>query len=256
MPIPPYDERGAGPAVLFGHGTMMDRTMFADQLAGLSDGYRVVAFDHRARTASWEGPYTLDDLADDVVALLDALGLERCVLAGMSMGGFMALRFALRHQSRLDGLVLVDTLAAAPISPHEELFHGLKDGGPLPEPVVEWHADIVFGETTKREQPELVEHWKERWRALTGASVYWESGSWLRRENVAPRLPEIAVPTLVVHGEEDGILPMSGAEEMADRVQRGRLARIPRAGHTANAEQPQVVNDALRSFLDEVYAGA
>jgi 3-oxoadipate enol-lactonase len=91
---------------------------------------------------------------------------------------------------------------------------------------------------------------------LTGASVYWESGSWLRREDVAPRLPEIAVPTLVIHGEEDGILPMSGAEEMAARVQRGRLARIAGAGHTANAEQPEAVNDALRSFLDEVYGGA
>jgi pimeloyl-ACP methyl ester carboxylesterase len=241
--------------VLFGHGTMMDRTMFSEQLAGLSDRYRVIAFDHRARTANWAGPYTLDDLADDCVELLDSLDVERCVLGGMSMGGFMALRFALRHQDRLDGLVLIDTLAAAPISPHEDLFHSLRGGGPLPEEVVEWHADIVFGETTKREQPGLVEHWKDRWRHLTGASVYWESGSWLRREDVAPRLPEITVPMLVIHGEEDEILPMTGAEEMAERVQNGRLARIAGAGHTANAEQPETVNAALRAFLDDVYAG-
>jgi len=253
MPIPPFDERGSGPAVLFGHGTMMDRSMFAPQLEGLSDRYRVIAFDHRARTGAWKGPYTLDDLADDVVLLLDSLGIERCVLGGMSMGGFMALRFALRHQNRLDGLVLIDTLAAAPISPHEELFHGLKDAGPLPEEVVEWHADIVFGPTTKRERPDLVEHWKERWRHLSGDSVYWESGSWLRREDVVARLPEIRVPTLVVHGEEDGILPMSGAEVMAERVQNGRLARIAGAGHTANTEQPEAVNAALREFLAAVY---
>jgi pimeloyl-ACP methyl ester carboxylesterase len=256
MAIPPFDERGAGPAVLFAHGTMMDRTMFATQLDELSDAYRTIAFDHRARTPSWEGPYTLDDLADDCVELLDSLAIDRCVLGGMSMGGFMALRFALRHQDRLDGLVLIDTLAAAPTSPHEELFHGLKGGGPLPEEIVEWHADIVFGETTKRAQPWLVELWMERWRALTGAAVYWESASWLRREDVAPRLPEIAVPTLVIHGTEDVILPMSGAEEMADRVQRGRLARIPGAGHNANAEQPGAVNSALRAFLDDVYADA
>src|SRR5579871_554502 len=162
MPTPPFDERGSGPAVLFGHGTMMDRSMFAPQLEGLADRYRVIAFDHRARTGAWEGPYGLDELADDVVALLDSLAIERCVLGGMSMGGFMALRFALRHQERLDGLVLIDTLAAAPRSPHEELFASLKDGGPLSEHVVEWHADIVFGETTKRERPELVEHWRER----------------------------------------------------------------------------------------------
>jgi pimeloyl-ACP methyl ester carboxylesterase len=232
---------------------MMDRSMFADQIAGLQDSFRVIAFDHRARTASWRGPYTLDDLADDCVELLDSLGLERCVLGGMSMGGFMALRFALRHPDRLEGLVLIDTMAEAPISPHEELFQSLADGGPLPEDVVEWHADIVFGETTKREKPELVEHWRNRWRRLTGASVYWESGSWLRREDVSPRLPEIAVPTLVIHGEEDGILPMASAELMAERVQRGRLVRVAGAGHTSNAEQPEVVNAALREFLGEVY---
>ena len=253
MPIPPYDERGSGPLVLLSHGTMMDRTMFADQLTGLGDAYRVVAFDHRARTAHSVGPYTLDDLADDCVELLDSLGAERCVLGGMSMGGFMALRFALRHQERLDGLVLIDTLASAPVSPHQGLFGSLAGGGALPEEVVEWHAGIVFGETTKRARPEFVTHWQERWRGLTGDAVYWESHSWLRREDVAPRLGEIAVPTLVIHGEEDGILPMSGAQEMAEGVRHGRLARISGAGHTANAEQPAAVNDALRAFLEDVY---
>ena len=256
MSIPPYDERGTGPAILFGHGTMMDKSMFGEQLSGLSDNYRVIAFDHRARTANWDGPYTLDDLANDCVELLDSAGIERCVLGGMSMGGFMALRFALHHQHRLDGLVLIDTLAAAPISPHEDLFRSLKDGGPLPEEVVEWHADIVFGETTKRERPELISHWMERWNDLTSASVYWESASWLRREDVVPRLPEIAVPTLVIHGEEDGILPMAGAEEMANRVQHGTLARIAGAGHTANAEQPAAVNAVLREFLEGIYTVA
>jgi pimeloyl-ACP methyl ester carboxylesterase len=254
MPIPPHDEAGSGPAVLFGHGTMMDRSMFQPQLGGLSDVYRVIAFDHRARTDNWRGPYSLDDLADDVVELLDSLEIERGVLGGMSMGGFMALRFALRHEDRLAGLVLIDTLAAAPTSPHEELFGSLCDGGPLDESIVVWHADIVFGPTTKRENPDLVEHWKERWRRLTGASVYWESASWLRREDVAERLPEIAVPTLVIHGEEDEILPMEGAEQMATDVQRGRLFRVAGAGHTSNTERPDEVNAALRAFLDEVYA--
>jgi pimeloyl-ACP methyl ester carboxylesterase len=232
---------------------MMDRSMFETQLEDLSDTYRVIAFDHRARTDKWRGPYSLDDLADDVVELLDSLDIERCVLGGMSMGGFMALRFALRHQERLAGLVLIDTLAEAPVSPHEELFGNLRDGGPLDEGIVEWHADIVFGPTTKSESPQLVEHWKERWRRLRGASVYWESASWLRREDVAARLPEIAVPTLVIHGDEDEILPMEGAKQMAAHVQRGRLVRIPGAGHTSNAEQPTMVNAALREFLDEVY---
>lgn len=252
MAIPLYDEAGTGEAVVLAHGTMMDRSMFAHQLAALSGSARIIAIDQRARTEIWRGPYSLDDLADDCIDLLDALGIERCVLGGMSMGGFMALRFALRHPERLSGLILIDTMAEAPISPHEALFQSLKEAGPLTDDVVEWHADIVFGDMTKREQPDLVEHWKDRWRRLTGASVYWESASWLRREDVAARLPEITVPTLVVHGEEDGILPMRSAESIASGVQHGTLLRVAGAGHTSNVEQPEVVNEALRQFLSTV----
>jgi pimeloyl-ACP methyl ester carboxylesterase len=253
MPIPPHDEAGEGPPVLFGHGTMMDRTMFAPQLADLSDEFRAIAFDHRARTRDWRGPYSLDDLADDCVALLDRLEIERAVLGGMSMGGFMAYRFALRHPDRLAGLILIDTMAEAPRSPHEDLFGSLRDSGPLPDDVVEWHADIVFGATTKRERGDLVDAWKERWRWLRGAAVYWESKTWLRREDISPRLGEIAVPALVVHGAEEEILPLDSAERAAAAMPQGRLFKVEEAGHTANLERPDLVNPAIRSFLHEVW---
>lgn len=253
MPIPPHEERGEGPPIVFAHGTMMDRTMFAAQLADLSDEFRAIAIDQRARTESWRGPYGLDDLADDVVELLDDLGIERTVLAGMSMGGFMAYRFALRHPDRIAGLVPIDSMAEAPLSPHEELFGSLRDGGPLPESVVEWHAEIVFGATTKRERTDLVEEWKERWRRLQGAAVYWESASWLRREDVSPRLGEIEVPALVVHGVEEEILPLDSAERAAAALPKGRLFKVEGAGHTSNTERPDLVNPALREFLHEVW---
>src|SRR5258708_5014854 len=126
MPVPPYDEAGRGPAIVFSHGTMMDRSMFRPQLDALSRSFRVIAFDHRARTANWRGPYSLDDLASDCLALLDALGIERCVLGGMSMGGFMALRLALRHPERLNAMILIDSMASAPLSPNEGFFRSLK----------------------------------------------------------------------------------------------------------------------------------
>lgn len=253
MSIPPHDERGEGPPIVFAHGTMMDRTMFAPQLAALGDEFRAIAFDQRARTERWEGPYTLDDLADDCAALLDGLGIERTVLAGMSMGGFMAYRFALRHPDRIAGLVPIDSMAEAPLSPHEELFGSLRDGGPLPESVVEWHAEIVFGATTKRERGDLVEEWKARWRRLRGAAVYWESSCWLRREDVAGRLGEIEVPALVVHGVEEEILPLDSARRAAEALPAGRLLEVEGAGHTSNLERPDLVNPALREFLHEVW---
>ncbi|MDY7081970.1 MAG: alpha/beta hydrolase, partial [Halobacteria archaeon] len=78
--------------IVFSHGTLMNRTMFRPQLDALKNECRVVAYDSRSRTERWEGPYSLDDLANDCLALVDALDIDSFVLAGMSMGGYMALR--------------------------------------------------------------------------------------------------------------------------------------------------------------------
>jgi pimeloyl-ACP methyl ester carboxylesterase len=80
--------------------------------------------------------------------------------------------------------------------------------------------------------------------------VYWETASWLRREDLTARLGEISVPTLVIHGEEDVIIPITAGEEMANGVQNGRLVRIADAGHTPNLEDPDAVNAAISDFLE------
>ena len=110
-PTPAYDERGSGRPVVFSHGTLMDRTMFDPQVEALAGSYRVIAYDHPARTGGWAEQYSLGDLVDNCIGLLDALEIERCVLAGMSMGGFMAIELALRHPERLDGLIIIDAIA-------------------------------------------------------------------------------------------------------------------------------------------------
>lgn len=255
MSVPPYDEAGSGSAIVLSHGTMMDRSMFGPQLASLSRWFRVIAFDHRARTGRWEGPYSLDDLTGDCLDLLDELGIEKCVLGGMSMGGFMALRLALQHPERLSAMILIDSMASAPLSPNEPFFQSLKDSGPLSEAVVKRNAGILFGATTTREKRDLVAAWKARWRNLTGASVYWETASWLRREDLSSRLNEITVPTLVIHGEEDNIIPIAAGEEIAECVQNGRLFRVPNAGHTSSLEEPDAVNAAIRGFVQSLRLG-
>ena len=88
---------GDGPAVVFSHGTMMDKSMFGPQIDGLSTRPPVIAFDQQARTERWQPRYDLHDLVEDCYSLLRQLELERCVLGGMSMGAFMALEFALAH---------------------------------------------------------------------------------------------------------------------------------------------------------------
>lgn len=249
-------DRGDGPPLVLSHGTLMDRTMFAPQVAAFSDDYRVVAYDSRARTDRYAGPYDLYDLADDCAALMDAKGIDSTVLGGMSMGGFMALRFAERYPERLEGLVFVDS-TAGPHAEHEieqygEMIETTREAGEVPEQLAGVVKQLLFGATTNREDPELVEDWVDRWLTYPGEAVYHEVDSWLERPDFTDELDDIDVPALVVHGEEDVALEPDRADSLVERLDASR-ASIPEAGHSSNLEQPDPVNEAIRSFLEEVY---
>ena len=247
---------GAGQPVVFAHGTLMDRTMFQPQLEALAPDYRAVAYDLRARTDQYASTYDLADLATDCGAVLDGLDEERAVIGGMSMGGFMALRFALAFPERVDGLILIDSMA----TPHEPAER--ETYGQLVEPLEGTHEPVarslaeavvgyLFGETTRETNPALVEAWVDRWATYPGAALYNELHAWLERPDVTDRLAEIDVPVLVVHGEEDPSIDPSRAEPMLAELPDARMELIPKAGHTSTLEAPDRVNEAITSFLDE-----
>jgi pimeloyl-ACP methyl ester carboxylesterase len=235
-------------------GTMMDRTMFAPQADELSRDFRVIAYDSRGRTSDrWEGPYDLDDLADDCIALLDRLEIDRCTLAGMSMGGFMALRLALRYPERLDALILLNTISGPYQSRNRAGWELLRGRASVPREWAALLASQVFGKTAQVSQPELVSHWIEKWASQSGDAVYWEVMSWVGREDLNPRLHELSLPVLIVHGDEEEFWSFDVVEEMAGLLSNARLVVVPKAGHTAQLERPEVVNAHLREFLREVY---
>jgi pimeloyl-ACP methyl ester carboxylesterase len=253
-----YDARGAGDAVVFSHGMLMDRTMFAPQLEALSGEYRTVAFDHRARRAVGHEPYDLYALADDFCALLDELELQRCVLAGMSMGGFMAVRAALRYPERVAGVVLIGA-SALPYAQEEqthweEYFARHRADERLPQEFAAEQADGHFAQRTRREQPRLVQAWTERFAKRTGEDTYLEVLSWSRQDDVLDRWAQLDVPVLIIHGDEDEAVPLAAAITTYERAQRGRLLVVPYGGHAVNLEYPEIVNAALRAFLQDVYA--
>jgi len=249
-------DRGSGPPVVLAHGTLMDRTMFEPQLDALSDDYHVVAYDLRARTDRWGGPYDLYDLADDCAALLDALGIESCVLGGMSMGGFMALRFADRYPDRVDGLLLIDTTAGphddAEIERYREMIETTRETGEVTEQLAGVVKHILFGETTIERAPDLVDGWVDRWLTYPGEAVYHEVESWLERPDFTEELGAIDVPALVVHGEEDIALEPARSDGLLEELD-ARRELIPEAGHSSNLERPETVNATLRRFLESVY---
>ncbi|AFZ72114.1 alpha/beta fold hydrolase [Natronobacterium gregoryi] len=249
-------EAGSGPELLCAHGSLMDRTMYTPQLEALSDEYRVATYDLRARTERATTAYDLWDLADDCHAVVDGLEMDQPVIAGMSMGGFMALRFALEYPDSVSGLVLIDAISQPHPEDDVDLYRGmidqLRDAEAVPENTARTASQFLFGETTREENPELVESWIDRWTTYPGKAVYQEIGSWLDREDVTDRLEEIDVPALVVHGEEDASLDVEQAEPMADAL-GARMEVVPDAGHSSNLEQPEAVNDAIRQFLETVY---
>lgn len=256
-PGPLTTDVGDGPPVVFAHGTLMDRTMFAPQLSGLADAYRCVAYDLRARTEWYAPAYDLEDLANDCAALLDGIGEERAVVAGMSMGGFMALRFALQYPDRVAGLVLIDSMA----TPHTEseretygdMVDSLPDRGTVEPHLAEAVTHYLFGETTLAERTDLVDRWLNRWQTYPGEAVYNEVHSWLDRPDVTDRLAEIEAPVLIVHGEEDASIAPERAEAMVDELPDAEFVTIPEAGHSSNLERPELVTEAIGSFLPAAY---
>lgn len=262
-PVQPaiYEERGSGDVLMMLHGTLMDRSMFRPQMEALSDEYRVIAYDHRARTARFDdAPYNLEDLAADCRDLLDELGIEKCVVAGMSMGGFVAIEFALAYPQYLDGFILINSSARGYTDDERENFYEWflpnDREGKLSDEFIEWALPICFGETTMRTNPALVDVWREKWAGYDARAVFYET-CWPTKADRLERMSEISVPTLIVHGDEDLILPLrTHSLPILDRLPDGHLVVASESGHTANLEQPEIVNASIRSFMRRVYGPA
>jgi len=248
-----YAVSGDGPALLLLHAFPLGLFMWDAQAAALAATHRVVRFDARGfgGSDSNHGPLTMERIADDAAALLDHLGVSRAVVGGCSMGGYAALAFVRRHPQRLAGLVLQDTRAGAD---SEDARAGraalaakvLAEGASAAEAAF---LPKLLGEATKREQPALVAHLRERILATPPQAIADALHGLAARMDSRPTLAEVRVPTLVLVGAEDVLTPPAESEAMAAAIPGARLEVVPRAGHLANLERPDAVNAALAAFL-------
>lgn len=246
-----YEDTGTGdPVVLWSHGFLMDHTMFDPQVEAL-DGVRHVRWDERGFGATdAPGDFTYWDSADDAVALLDHLGVERAVLAGMSQGGFLSLRAALAHPDRVAGLVLIDTQAGPEDPETLESYQGMLDAMAYGDDatrrgVAEIVASLILADD------ELAPAWIERWLGREPESILAPGRCLLGRDDVTDRLGEIACPALVVHGTADAAIGIDKAERLRSDLPDCRdLVPVEGAGHAANLTHPDAVNPHIRAFLD------
>jgi pimeloyl-ACP methyl ester carboxylesterase len=243
-----YDTRGAGPVLVLLHAFPFDRRMWSEELARLSDVRRVVAVDLRGFGESplWGEP-TVDELADDVIALLDELGVPMASVCGMSMGGYIALSLAERHRARLAALVLADTRAAADsevarLARLATMRQVRADGTAafldgVPERMLSRHASDDLRQRVRDLCVERAETILAATRALA------------HRPDRMPMLATIDCPTLLVCGGEDTTSPAPEMRSLASQIPDAEFVEIAGAGHLSNLEAPDRFDEAVARFL-------
>lgn len=232
--------------MLLAHGFLMDQSMFSHQAEVLAPGFRVVTWDQRGfGETRWDRkPFTYWDSADDALALLDHLGVERAILGGMSQGGFVSLRAALRAPQRVAGLVLMSTQAGVDppevIAGYRRMLETWLTLGPI-EPLLSTLAELILGADRRRWEP-----WVSMWRAMPKGDLKEPATCLLERDDITSRIGEIVAPSVVFHGTADHAIPLERAKVLASTLgDCRRLVEIPGAGHAANLTHPEHVNAPL-----------
>ena len=247
------DSGGAGLALVLSHGFLQDSSMFDAQVRQLRPRHRVITWDQRGHgsTVSTGESITYWDSADDLAALLDHLGVKRAVVGGMSQGGFISLRFALRYPDRTAGLVLIDTQSGQedPDKAQQyDVMHDVWTGSGPSDQLLEMVAAIIVG----NKRPESAT-WIAKWRSLDPAKLTYIYRTLMDRDDITGRLGEIRVPAIVIHGTEDVAIDISMAEKLCANLSACRgLVRVEGAGHSSNITHPEPVNKAIEEFLASI----
>jgi 3-oxoadipate enol-lactonase len=246
-----YDLYGAAdaPVLLLGGSLGTNRDMWLPQLAALRRRFRVLRFDHRGhgRSPVPPGPYTIDDLGTDVLALLDRQGMERVSYCGLSLGGMVGMWLAAHAPERIERLGLLCTAAHLPPAEGwlDRAAQVRADGtGSIAEAVLARWFTAPF----RASQPGRM----ATYRAMlsgTPAEGYAACCEAIAAMDLRPVLARITAPTLIVAGADDPSTPPPFAEEIADGIAGGRLAVVDDAAHLASAERPDVVGQLLLDHL-------
>lgn len=250
-----YSDSGSGLAVVLIHGFGLSREIWRHQIEALSRRFRVVALDlcGHGNSPVTQDNYLMEDLGRDVLALLDKLGIERAAVAGHSMGGYVTLALQGLAPQRVAGVGMTATQARADTAEAREnrfrLGSLLTEEGT--EAVVRFFAPRLFAPTVTSADPAY---------SLAASIIRSTSPAALRgsllgmadRPDHRPSLPQIKVPSLVLAGEADQLMPLDRAEEMAALIPDCFLVKLPETGHMPMLERPEEVSAAMEAWLDRI----
>jgi 3-oxoadipate enol-lactonase len=243
------DGRHDAPTVMFAHSLAADMSMWDENVSAFAGAYRVLRYDMRGHGLSSNppAPYTAALLADDAVALLDALGIDRVHFVGLSLGGIVGQHLAARYPNRLNSLSLCNTTSQH--SGHEwldERMACVRAGGM--SAVVEGTIERWFTPAFIRKSPDKIVRVREM-VLNTRVNGFVGCASAVRCMSHASILSQISVPTLILTGREDRTATVEAARTMQARVRNSELFVVPDAAHLPNMEQPNAFNAAVLDFL-------
>jgi 3-oxoadipate enol-lactonase len=246
-------EKKGAPVVLLSHSLGSSHLMWDPQMDALKSYFQILRYDIRGHGESevGQGSYTMEQLGEEAIGLLDHLGIEQVHWVGMSMGGMIGQAVALNRPSRLKSLVLCDTTAIIP---------------PEAQPIWQERIDQVRQKGMESQLEATMERWftpfflnsrspilsliRKQFLA-TSVEGYVNCIEAIRRLNYLDRLSEIRIPTLILVGEDDPGTPVSASEAIHQRIPNSTLKIIPSARHLSNVEQPEIFNQHLLEFLKE-----
>ena len=249
-----YDDTGAGLPLVLLHGFPFNRSLWREQAEALGDTYRVIKPDLRGHgeTGVTKGAATMEEMARDVAALLDELGVERAALGGLSMGGYVAFEFYRLFPRRVSALILADT------RPQADTEEAKRNRAELAErarregmrAVADAMLPKLLARATHEGRPEIVGRVREMILTTDPEGAAAALAGMAGRRDQTELLADIKAPALILVGSEDQITPPSDAELMHREIRDSRLEVIAGAGHVSNLEGADDFNRALRNFLD------
>lgn len=252
-----WESTGRGEPVLLIMGLALSGRAWWRTVPVLSRSLRVITYDHRGvgRSESQSHAYTTEAMANDAVSVLDAADVEQAHVYGISLGGLVAQQLALRHPTRVRSLVLGATHPGGPrvIAPDREVLGFFRRRPELQAEEAAWAAvPYSYGPRTRREHVErIAEDIAHRLALPFPERAYWAQLRAALQHNCASRLGHLQVPTMVVHGLHDRVIPVRNAELMAAALPKAELRILQDSGHLYPTDEPDV-DDAIGAFLAEV----
>jgi 3-oxoadipate enol-lactonase len=255
-----YDDVGEGSIpVIFLHGFPFDKSMWHSQIESLKSSHRVIAYDSRGfgKSRDHGTNLSIDQFSEDLIRFMDLLSIDKAVVCGLSMGGYVALNAQKRAPGRFEALILCDTQCVADTAEgKKKRYQSIEEiNGDGIKSFAEGFVERAFCKDSFTNKKEVVEQLKEVIYSTSPRMITQGLKALAERRETCSTLCMVNIPTLIICGKEDELTPIIQSEYMKQNIDGSLLRVIEDAGHVSNLEQPEVFNKCLSDFLTMINNG-